>query len=114
MKNLYLILATVLLTACVNASAIQQQKRQEYVKANLKSLDRLTASAILNGEIKNGMTKEQVKASWGEPCGYCYGTTNNSWGDSWEYNSFGTGYYGIGRGKYIYFDNAGRVKGWSG
>lgn len=60
-----------------------------------------------------GMTKDQVRASMGNPCGPCYGTTHNSWGDTWEYNAFGTGSQGIGNGTIVYFDAGGKVTGWS-
>jgi hypothetical protein len=34
-------------------------------------------------------------------------------GDSWEYNIFGTGSYGIGAGTYLFFDNRGILQYWS-
>lgn len=70
-------------------------------------------AAIEKEQIHKGMTKDEVAASWGYPCGYCYGTRQSSWGDSWEYNIFGTGSQGIGRGTYVYFGRDGRVTGWS-
>lgn len=61
-----------------------------------------------------GMNKAQVAAAWGNPCRYCYGTRHGSWGDVWEYNPFGATTYGIGAGKYVYFDRYGHVEGWDG
>jgi hypothetical protein len=60
-----------------------------------------------------GMTKAEVRASLGDPCGTCYGTRHNSWGDTWEYNVFGSSGMGIGSGTIVYFDSSGRVTGWS-
>ena len=69
--------------------------------------------AIEQEKIRVGMTKQQVIAAWGPPCGYCYGTRESSWGDTWEYNVFGTTSSGIGRGTYLYFDRTGTLTGWS-
>lgn len=67
-----------------------------------------------------GMTKEQVIASWGLPCKWCYGTRKNPGGDTWEYhipgaNSpiVGSDFIGIGTGTYLYFDKDGKLKHWS-
>lgn len=67
---------------------------------------------ILDGAIVQGMTKADVIASWGNPCWYCVGTTHNSWGDSWEYNIFGSA--APGGGTYVFFNADGIVTGWSG
>jgi len=68
---------------------------------------------ILNGYIKKGMTKAEVRASWGDPCTYCYGTRQTSEGDWWEYNIFGSSSSGAGSGTYLFFNNAGILEYWS-
>ena len=68
---------------------------------------------INENKIRVGMTKAQVIASWGSPCGHCYGTRQRSSGDSWEYNIFGSSYMGAGSGTYLYFDNKGILQHWS-
>ncbi|TNE75518.1 MAG: hypothetical protein EP334_10220 [Gammaproteobacteria bacterium] len=70
-------------------------------------------AAIERKEIKIGMTKDEVKASWGRPCGYCYGTRSTSEGDWWEYNAFGSSRYGAGSGTYLFFGRDDRLKYWS-
>lgn len=69
--------------------------------------------AIQQKQIMVGMTKQQVIASWGEPCWWCYGTRQSSVGDTWEYNVFGSSVYGAGSGAYLYFDNNNILKYWS-
>lgn len=69
--------------------------------------------AIRAEKIKIGMTQNEVIASWGHPCWYCSGTRENSWGDTWEYNPFGSGRYSAGSGTYLFFDQAGLLRTWS-
>lgn len=70
-------------------------------------------------ELVVGMTKEQVIASWGLPCKWCYGTRKNPGGDTWEYHIpgadspiVGSDFIGIGTGTYLYFDKDGKLKYW--
>ena len=72
------------------------------------------STAIRNKEIMVGMTKEQVIASWGEPCWMCYGMRRSSSGDTWEYNPGGITSLGIGAGTYLYFDNNDVLRYWNG
>lgn len=71
-------------------------------------------------ELAVGMTKEQVIASWGLPCKWCYGTRKNPGGDTWEYHIpgadspiVGSDFIGIGTGTYLNFDKDGKLKYWS-
>lgn len=57
------------------------------------------AEAILNGKIMVGMSKDEVRASWGPPCH----VTDTTWGDTWIYAGCGTD-YSVG-GTYIYFQH---------
>lgn len=109
MKNLFLIsFLVILLNSCVPSGAA----REEYVKAH-PELDTDTKVDIIMGRIRRGMNKEHVKVVMGDPCGYCYGTKSSSWGETWEYNPFGTGTYSTGAGTYVFFDRYGKVSGWS-
>lgn len=110
-KAALLIIGCLLLVGCASLSA--EHRRNQYIEQHQDSKSDITLNAIAHGYIKMGMTKEDVLASWGNPCGWCYGTTHNSWGDSWEYNVFGAGSYGVGSGTYVYFDRWGRVSGFS-
>lgn len=109
LKNLFFILSIALLNAC---GAIEQNR----IRTNVLN-DPLTPesikSSIKEGKITIGMTKEQIIAAWGSPCGYCYGTRESSHGSIWEYNPFGTGRYSIGAGTYLYFGNDGKLRSWT-
>lgn len=88
---------------------VTQQDRLDWLATHPDTPPRI-AQAVSQGAITQGMTKAQVRASWGTPCGLCYGTTQSSWGDTWEYNPLGYGSYSTGT--IVYFDSAGRVRGW--
>lgn len=65
--------------------------------------------AIETGAITEGMSQEQVIASWGEPCcSLINGVTHTAYGDVWRY----TMYEDI-PGTYIYFDRTGHVIYWT-
>lgn len=108
-----LIAGTVLtiLTGCALGPSLS--RRTAWLAAH-PTVEQPYRGAIKHGEIMLGMTKAEVRAAWGDPCGWCYGTTHNSWGDSWEYNVFGTGSMGAGTGTIIYFDADGNVSAISG
>lgn len=99
-KTVLLFFALFLFVSCA--------RREDYIAAH-PSLSKEYAQAIREGKIKVGMTKEEVHAAWGPHCWYCHGTRENSWGDVWEYNIFGSGTYGAGKGTYVFFNNAGKV-----
>jgi outer membrane protein assembly factor BamE len=92
------------------AKQVANTRKQVLADPNLAADIR---QAIQAHKIKIGMTKDQVLASWGNPCWYCPGTRKNSWGDTWEYNPFGTGDLSIGAGTYLFFDEDGRLTAWS-
>jgi hypothetical protein len=96
-------LAAVLLCGCANKTA----DREHYLANNQTQ----HADDIRKGMITKGMTKDEVRAAWGKPCGHCIGTRSASWGDTWEYNIFGSSR--PGSGTYVYFNPEGRVIGWS-
>jgi len=57
---------------------------------------------IAGGMIRPGMTKDQVRASWGKPCGNCTGTKIHDSGvESWEYQT-----------QVVFFDKNGKVTRW--
>lgn len=111
--SLLAILAILTLSSC----AIQEANRVESIRQKTlsdQSISNEIRSAILNKQIMVGMTKQQVLASWGQPCGLCYGTRRSSAGDTWEYNPGETTSLGIGIGTYLYFDVNGILRYWSG
>lgn len=87
-----------------------QQRRSDYVESNPTTS---FSGPILNGQIAVGMTKQEVLASWGAPCGWCYGTRTTSDGEWWEYNVFGTGSFGAGAGTHLFFNAQGKLQYWS-
>ncbi|MCK5829943.1 MAG: hypothetical protein KAH20_06530 [Methylococcales bacterium] len=96
-KQTCAIIASVLLltalTACENAPT-----RRENLLTQHPEWDSKTISVIRDGKIFKGMTKEQVRASWGRHCRTCQGTVTGTWGDSWEYAT-----------QVVFFDTAGKV-----
>ena len=102
--------------ACVatlsGCGLIQQNATTREVLSD-PTLPAQTRKAIVEKKIRIGMTKKQVIAAWGSPCGYCPGTRTTSRGEWWEYNIFGTGSYGYGSGTYLLFDNRGLLTYWS-
>lgn len=113
MKISLMLIAAGLLSGCALFGGADEQRRKDWLTANASAPQEIQRAVSL-GQIMRGMTKAEVTASWGQPCGYCYGTRRNSYGDSWEYNAFGSGSYGAGNGTYVFFDSSGRVTGWSG
>lgn len=105
---LFLLIVPVLLLSGCFMLEPNIHTRTQYVTAHPDTQYR---SEILAGDIKVGMSKAEVLAAWGPPCGYCAGTTHSSWGDSWDYDVFGSAYGG--GGTIVYFDAAGYVTGWS-
>ncbi len=71
--------------------------RQEYVK-NHQNLSKRIKNCILKGEIRLGMTKEQVEVSWGKPRDI--NKSVGSWGvhEQWIYRKFS-------HSTYLYFEN---------
>ena len=57
---------------------------------------------IADSMINYGMTKEQVRAAWGQPCGECLGTKKYDSGvESWEYQT-----------QVVFFNKEGKVTRW--
>ena len=114
--SIALVAATILLNGC--GLAREHKIRQDVLSD--ASMPAEIRRAIDQKELVVGMTKEQVIASWGLPCKWCYGTRNSPSGDTWEYNLFGadlpvTGgdIIGPGTGIHLFFDRSGTLKYWS-
>lgn len=108
-KFMFLILALVVTVGCgaIHAAKIREQT------LNDPGLSPEIRTAIVDGKIKRGMTKDQVLAAWGNPCSYCRGTRVSSVGEWWEYNPFGSGRYSYGNGTHLFFGNDGKLQYWS-
>lgn len=100
--------AAAALGACAIVPSLHS--RLAYVEAH-PYLSPQIARAIVHAEVVVGMTKDDVRAAWGDPCGLCVGTTHNSWGDSWDYNELGDA--GEASATLIFFGPDGTVTGWS-
>lgn len=119
-KNKILIIALAALMFLLNGcSAVKENRIRQDVLSDA-NLPEETRRAINLKELVAGMTKEQVIASWGLPCKWCYGTRKNPGGDTWEYHIpgaespiVGADFIGIGTGIYLYFDKDGILKHWS-
>ncbi len=117
-KRCAIILAAVILSLAGCGVIKENRIRQEVLSDT--GLPEEIRRAIDLKQLVAGMTKEQVIASWGLPCKWCYGTRKNPGGDTWEYhipgaNSpiVGADFIGIGTGTYLYFDKDGKLKHWS-
>ncbi len=88
-----LILLLTTLVACENAPI-----RREELLVQHPDWDSKTIKLIRDGKIFIGMTKDQVRASWGRYCLTCQGTTEGTWGESWEYAT-----------QVVFFDSKGKV-----
>ncbi|MBS0425614.1 MAG: hypothetical protein JSR71_14695 [Proteobacteria bacterium] len=119
-KNKILIIVLAALIFLLNGcSAVKENRIRQDVLSDA-NLPEETRRAINLKELVAGMTKEQVIASWGLPCKWCYGTRRNPGGDTWEYHIpgaespiVGADFIGIGTGIYLYFDKDGILKYWS-
>lgn len=99
-----------LITASGCSTALEERTRSDVLsKEDLSPEIRRT---IMNKKIMVGMTKDQVIASWGKPCSWCYGTRQSSTGDTWEYSKFGSSYIGVRSSTYLYFDNRDVLRYW--
>lgn len=106
------LLAAALLSGCALMPGADDRRRQEWLSAN-PNADPYVQGSVRLGQIRKGMPKDAVQASWGPPCGYCRGTRRTSEGEWWEYNPFGSGRYSAGAGTYLFFNNDGILEFWS-
>ncbi len=81
------------LVACENAPVRREELLTQHPDWNSK-----TVKLIRDGKIFIGMTKDQVRATWGRHCFTCQGTTEGTEGESWEYAT-----------QVVFFDNKGKV-----
>ncbi|MBL8500549.1 MAG: hypothetical protein JNL77_08225 [Nitrosomonas sp.] len=112
-----IVIATILLLS--GCSAVRDNRIRQEVLAD-SNLPEEIRRAIDLKELAVGMTQEQVIASWGSPCKWCYRTRKSSSGDTWEYHIpgadsiiVGSDFIGIGTGTYLYFDKDRILKHWS-
>ncbi|ADE14848.1 hypothetical protein Nhal_1724 [Nitrosococcus halophilus Nc 4] len=96
MKYLMIIVVISLIVACETPTV-----RREDFAAKHPDWDPQMVEVIRAGMIAKGMTKEQVRAAWGEPCNTCQGTRKWEWGESWEY-----------RTQVVFFNTEGLVIRW--
>ena len=102
------LLSAALLTGCATHGT---QQRAAVVAAHPEWPEQ-TRQDVLSGLIRVGMTKEQVLASWGQPCLICRGTRSTSYGDWWEYDVFADARPGIGT--HLFFGPDDKLRFWSG
>ena len=77
------VIATVLILS--GCSAVKDNRIRQEVLADSKLPEEIRRAIDLK-ELAVGMTQEQVIASWGSPCKWCYRTRKSSSGDTWEYH----------------------------
>jgi outer membrane protein assembly factor BamE len=114
--SITLIAAILLLNGC--GSVRENRIRQDVLSDT--SMPEEIRRAIDLKQLVAGMTQEQVIASWGLPCKWCFGTRKSASGDTWEYHLpgsdsviVGADFLGIGTGTYLYFDSSKTLKHWS-
>lgn len=79
---LFSIISIFLLPGCVSP----QHRRQDYVDEH-PLLSETVATAILAGRISEGMTSDDVKASWGEPGMITTSVTEEGIQEIWSYDT---------------------------
>ncbi len=77
-----LLAALAVLAGCVTAA----QRRQNYVDAN-PDLAPEIAAAILEGKVVEGMTAEDVRASWGDPLRETVSISEQAREETWSYRT---------------------------
>jgi len=84
MKRTICLIAISLIAGCISYQEQIHQRRQQYVIANPRLPDQI-ANCILAGKIVIGMTKQQVRASSGNPTRI--NRSVSSWGvhEQWVY-----------------------------
>lgn len=117
-KRLTITLAAIIFLL-VGCSVVKENRIRQEVLSDTRLSDEIRRAIDLK-ELAVGMTREQVIASWGLPCKWCYGTRKNPGGDTWEYHFpgadsliVGSDFIGIGTGIYLYFDKDGKLRHWS-
>ena len=65
-RTVIALLVVTMLAGCKTDSQLRTDQARAYV-ASHGELEKRTARAIANSRVHNGMTKEQVIASWGRP-----------------------------------------------
>ena len=113
---LTLIAAILLLNGC---GSVRENRIRHEVLSDTSMPEEIRRAIDLK-ELVVGMTQEQVIASWGLPCKWCYGTRKSASGDTWEYHLpgadflvVGADFLGIGTGTYLYFDSSKTLRHWS-
>ena len=110
-----LIATIILLQGC---GAVRENRIRQEVLSDTTMPEEIR-KAIDQKELVVGMTKEQVIASWGLPCKWCFRTRRSPSGDTWEYNLIGGDLlvngsdFSLGSGIYVFFDSDGILKRWS-
>ena len=114
--SITLIAAILLLNGC---GSVRENKIRQDVLSDTGMPEEMRRAIDLK-QLVVGMTQEQVIASWGLPCKWCYGTRKSPSGDTWEYHLpgadflvVGSDFLGIGTGTYLYFDSSKKLKHWS-
>ncbi|MCC8996458.1 MAG: hypothetical protein LM517_05280 [Nitrosomonas sp.] len=115
-RTIALVAVILLMSGC----GAVKENRIRYEVLSDSSLPEEIRRAIDHKELVAGMTRQQVIASWGLPCKWCYRTQKSRGGDIWEYHIpgadsiiVGSDFIGIGTGTYLYFDKDGILKYWS-
>ena len=83
-----------------------QERRNKYLKSH-PNFSWEVKNDIREGKVSIGMTKEQVRASWGAPDDINKTITEHSYQEQWVYNELRNGISFPER--YVYFDRSGIV-----
>jgi outer membrane protein assembly factor BamE (lipoprotein component of BamABCDE complex) len=104
-KRLLSSLILMVFLAC-NLPPTAQERRSKYL-VNHPNLSGKVKNEIRSGQVSIGMTKEQVRASWGYPDDINKTITEYSYQEQWVYNELRNGISLPER--YVYFDRSGTV-----
>lgn len=94
----FLLLAPMVMNIGCESNAV----RREEAFTRHSEWSEFDKKMIAEGMIYPGMTKDQVRAAWGQPCKECLGSKKFSSGvESWEFQT-----------QVVIFDKAGKVTKW--
>jgi len=100
MRKIILLTMLFSVVACESPPVRRSQIIEEHPEWSAKMI-----KVINEGYLVQGMTSDQVRASWGRPCWTCTGTAMDKGWDKWRTWEYQT--------QIVFFDKNGRVTRWS-
>ena len=99
MRKIILLTMLFSVVACESPPVRRSQIIEEHPEWSAKMI-----KVINEGYLVQGMTSDQVRASWGRPCWTCTGTAMDKGWDKWRTWEYQT--------QIVFFDKDGKVTRW--